>query len=233
LARNFQFYVKKRRGRRTDSPTIGNLALVLFFALLLFVGVGFFAVLVVRLILPEWRAQHRFIANRAVVLDTRAGPVNSEEATVFRPEVLIKYQVDRTSYQIWTYDIARVDSGTREVVQKILDRFEVGREYPCWYDPDDPDSAVVVRGYSWSAWLMTLLPLSLVLVGGGGLTISLLNWGKSAERRAVLAQKTLHLELFETPVPADRAYPSLPPESDLTNSPGTTLKFRLPIDRAS
>lgn len=232
LARYFQFYVKKRGRRRTDSPAIGNLALALFFALLLCVGIGFFAVLVMSLIIPEWRVRHRFVADRAMVVDTRARPVNSDEATVVRPEVLITYEVEGANYQTWTYDIARVESGSRDKVQAILDRFEIGREYPCWYDPDDPDTAVLVRDYSWSAWMMTLLPLSLMLVGGGGLAISLLNWGKSAERRAALAQKTLHLDLFEPAASTDRGFPSLPLDRDLTNSPGTTLKFRLPMDAA-
>ena len=232
MARYFQFYVKKRGGRRTDSPMLGRLALSLFFALLLLVGVGFLAVLMVRLIVPEWRAMHRFVATRAVVLKTRPRPVSGADAELYRPDVLIQYAVDGVNHETWTYDIARVDDGTMDEVQAMLDRFVPGREFPCWYDPKDPDQAVLVRHYSWTAWLMTILPLSLVVVGGAGLTITLLNWGKSAERRAVLAQKRLNLELFEPALASNRLFPTLPPDSNLTNSPGTTLKFRLPLDVA-
>lgn len=210
---------------------LGSLALTLFFALLLLVGVGFLATLLVRLILPEWRAQHRFVASRAVVLKTRPRPV-SGTPELFRPEVLIQYQADGVNYEAWTYDVARVDSGSMAEVQGMLDRFRPGSEYPCWYDPKDPDQVVLVRHYSWSAWLMTILPLSLVAVGGAGFAITLLNWGKSAERRAVLAQKRLNLELFEPATAVNRLYPTLPADSNLTNSPGTTLKYRLPLDVA-
>lgn len=232
MRRYFQFYVKKRGGRRTDSPMIGSLALTLFFALLLLLGVGFFALLLLRLIVPEWRAQNRFIADSAVVLKTRPRPISSNNSEVFRPDVLIEYEVDGTRYQTWTYDVARVEAGTREEVRAILERFVPGREVPCWYDPESPDTAVLVRRYNWSAWSMTILPLALVIVGGAGLTITLLNWGKSAERRAAFAQKRLNLELFEPIAAANRQFPALPHDNHQTNSPGTTLKYRLPMDVA-
>lgn len=232
MARYFQFYVKKRGARRTDSPMIGRLALTLFFAALLLVGVGFIAALLIRLIIPEWRAKHHFVATTATVLKTRARPVSADNANRVRPEVQIQYEVDGASYTTWTYDVARVEAGAADAVQAMLDRFQPGQDYPCWYDPEDHERAVVVRRYSWAAWSMLLLPLSLVIAGGGGLAITLLNWGKSAERRAALAQRTLNLELFEPAVAGTRQFPTLPVDHHLTNSPGTTLKYRLPMDVA-
>jgi hypothetical protein len=50
----------------------------------------------------------------------------------------------------------------------VLDRFSVGHAYSCWYDPDEPGEAVLVRGYQSLWWL--LFPWPFILIGGLGLT---------------------------------------------------------------
>ncbi len=50
----------------------------------------------------------------------------------------------------------------------ILARFTKGQRCPCWYDPSDPDSAVVSRSFSWWS-LVLLIPLTFVAIGAGGL----------------------------------------------------------------
>ena len=49
------------------------------------------------------------------------------------------------------------------------------------------------------------------------------------ERRLAMVQRVQHLELFEADGEHARDLPAVPREANLTNSPGTTLAYRLPI----
>jgi len=56
----------------------------------------------------------------------------------------------------------------------------------------------------------------------------LLHWGKSAERRARMARRVGERNVFGAAGAGRRLYPTVPQGADMTNSPGTKLKFRLP-----
>lgn len=230
MARSFKFYGKKRGARRTGSRTLGDAGLMLFFGVFFVAGVGFLALLLATLVIPEWRVNHRFVESKCIVLKKRIGERPGGETTSYRPEILIQYTVGSQVYDVWTYDIMMVYSSGREAREKEVDRFEIGQEYSCWYDPRDPSTAVLVRGYHWFNWLMLLLPVSFIVIGGGGLAFSLLNAGKSAERRAVMAQRATQIDLFDEMAETRREFPHVPRDTNLTNSPGTTLAYRLPLD---
>ena len=230
LARSFKFYGKKRGDRRTGSRSLGDAGLMLFFAVFFVAGIGFRTLLLATLVIPEWRVNHAFVETTCVVLKKRLGEKATGEGMSYRPEVLIQYSIGNQAYDVWTYDITMVYGNARDARQAEIDRFEVGREYACWYDPRDPSTAVLVRGYHWFTWLMLLLPLSFIVIGGGGLAFSLLNAGKSAERRAVMAQRATQIDLFDEIAETRREFPHVPRDTNLTNSPGTTLAYRLPVD---
>jgi hypothetical protein len=230
LPRSFRFYVKKRGARRTDSSQLGNVVRVLLSALLFFGGIGFAAYLLATLIVPEWRVNRTFRETTCQVLGKRLLEVEQRDGTwMFRPEFHVAYEVGDETYQARTYDIARAYSTDREREQRVLDQFDVNASYPCWYDPRDPSSAVLVRGYTWSTWLLLLVPITFMAAGGGGLSIALLNWGKSVERRASLARRTVPIEIFGEVAPHEEL-PTVPQRVSHTESPGTRLAYRLPMD---
>jgi len=89
-------------------------------------------------------------------------------------------------------------------------------------------------GLPWPRWwlgLFTLLiPGALLAFGGAGLVRTLRGWGKSEERRALAEGLT---ELFDSMGQADGAahdHPGVPRCDDLVNSPGTILRYRLPLE---
>ena len=130
---------------------------------------------------------------------------------------------------VTTYDTCRSYSSDRAANQAILDRFDVGGQYPCWYDPLDHDVAVLVRGYTWWIWLVLVVPVSFLLLGGGGLLYRVMRWGKSAEHLAATARSAgASRALRRRRLLRDR-FPNVPAAAELTNSPGTRLQFRLPI----
>ncbi|MGD9646068.1 MAG: DUF3592 domain-containing protein [Pirellulales bacterium] len=226
----FRFLVKKRGDRSTGSNKSGDIALALFFAALFFSGVGFSTYLLATLIVPEWRVNHSFVEGRALVLEKRLRETNEGEPQSYRPEVLIRYDVDGTVYHARTYNITRSSSTNREKEEALLAPFTAGLRVPFWYDPRNPDSAVVVRGYTWTSWLLLLVPVSFVVAGGGGLALTLLNWNKSTERRAMLAQRARSLELLEGVVEPRPEYPTLPRVGEAYHVRGRVLAHRLPFD---
>lgn len=233
MARNplryFRFYAKKRGKRRTGSELVGSAGLALFFAVFLAIGIGLFTNALGTLIVPEWRLNRHFHEQTCVLLDKRRGEKDDAGARDFRPEFLIAYTVLGQTYKRWAYDLNWRYTSSAEQVQQVLDRFETNEHYPCWYDPNDPKRVVLVRGYTWSAWLLLLVPASFVIFGGIGLSYTLLTRGKSAERRAAMVHRASALAPFDAAVGAVREFPTVPVDANLTDSPGIQLAYRLPM----
>jgi hypothetical protein len=225
-------YGKKRGHRRTGSSAWGSFGEAAVFAFFLALGTVFLVLLLRMPVLPEWRANHDFVQTTGAVLQKRVMP--NLDGSSYRAEILVRYTVGGRQYQGWTYDVTFNSpwaySSNRDLRQAEIDRFEEARPCPVWYDPDDPATAVVVRGYSGWLWSLLLLPVSFIIIGGAGLVYATLGWGKSPEHLAAAAQLAGRRELFEESTPLARDYPHVPRDANLTNSPGTRLKYRLPIN---
>ena len=76
------------------------------------------------------------------------------------------------------------------------------------------------------------MPISFFVIGAGGLTYSLLRWGKSAERTAA-GERDGPVDFLLSGGNGAWPYPFVPRGADMTNSPGTRLKFRLPMAGAT
>ncbi len=232
MARNFRFYEKKRGNRSTGSKAVGRLGEALFFGALLGLGCGGLVLILVLLVIPEWRANHAFLEAPCVVLDKRVGRSEVGDGLRFRPEIRIQYDAAGTRHVIWTYDLRGAYSADEEAVQEVLAGFGPGQRRSCWYDPADPSVAVLQREISWWFWLWLVVPVCLLLIGGGGVVYTLCTWGKSAERRAAQAGQVPGLDVFEAIRRSDRPFPFVPAEKEITDSPGTVLAFRLPTARS-
>jgi len=77
-------------------------------------------------------------------------------------------------------------------------------------------------------WLLLLLYFSMILLGGGSFFLTVAEVGASAERRSAIAARANDLDIVQEARVGGREYPSIPAGKNLTNSPGTRLKFRLP-----
>lgn len=237
MARTFRYYEKKRGNRRTVSPVLALLGEAAFFALFLLLGCLGLAVLFSSLVVPEWRVNHEFLETTCKVLDRRIGEKQGENGAVFRPEFDIEYQVQGKSYRGWHYDFLRDYSTDRDGVEAVLRSFALydpakNNRSPCWYDPGNPEVAVLVRQSDWWLWLVFTVPGSFIVIGTGGLVYTLVHWGKSAERRALIAKRSEERILFGLAATHGEEFPSVPKGADLTNSPGTRLRYRLPMTRS-
>src|SRR5262249_57731781 len=104
----------------------------------------------------EWRANHRFVETDCVVLNHRVRQQRQlsdrTDTFYYAPEVLIRYSVDDREYRVWAYSVIQSEIAGLEgeaVALVKLSRFQKGKSYPCWYDPEQPDHAVLFLGYTW------------------------------------------------------------------------------------
>jgi hypothetical protein len=245
MARSLRMYGKKRGHRRTGSRAWGSLGEALFFGFFLVLGSLFLSGLLNMLVVPEWRVNHEFIETEGTVLRTALGQPDAQldaeqrdepkQPPLYRPEVLVEYTAGGAVHREWTYDIhygsGREYSADRAAQEAVLAGFERDKKIAVWYDPADPQRVVVVRGYTWLLWFLLLLPVAFILIGGVGLILTLFHWGKSIEHRVATTQMARRLNPLKEPAAEETTeFPFVPQDSNLTNSPGTRLKYRLPID---
>jgi hypothetical protein len=81
-------------------------------------------------------------------------------------------------------------------------------------------------------WLMVLVMISFMLIGGTGVVYTVLQVGTSAERRSAMARRAADIDLISEAMPSCREYPTIPRDANLTNSPGIRLAYRLPVTHA-
>ncbi len=236
MARSFRYYEKKRGHRRTGSPALASAGETAFFAALLTLGCGGLIVLFVTLVVPQWRVNVEFVQQACKVRDKEIKEARDKDGLHFAPKIKIEYEVGGETNRAWTYDIQNTAFSRREDAQAVLDQFDLYDKvkdnlYPCWYNPANPGEAVLIRGYRLWIWLVFTVPIAFVLIGAGGLIYAWLHWGKSAERQAASAQRGQQRDRFAAVDGDDRRYPFVPQGADVTNSPGTRLRFRLPAAR--
>ena len=139
---------------------------------------------------------------------------SDEDGTTYAP--YFEFQVTAQNGEIYRasgYKRSQVYSSGRAGKEAILARYTVEQSYPCWYNPANPQEAVLARGLSlgW-AYLVVLIPLIFVAIGAGGLYSGLRNWGKSEEAEV---EKVLPRQALAEWLP------------DLNTRPGHYLDIRL------
>ena len=78
-------------------------------------------------------------------------------------------------------------------------------------------------------WLGLIVSTSLMLLGGGGFLHTVLSFGTSVERRTALAQRAKNLDPRRERNFIAKHYPTIPRQESLFLSPGTQLRYRLPL----
>ena len=159
----FQLLCEETRRAAHGFSTVGRAALGLFAAIFFTAGMISLAFILLKLSIPEWRVNHQFVETTCKILSTQ---VVTDAAGLKRPEFQVAYAIDGNAAVAWSrYDIAsKFQPG--EAVDKLVEQFAPGTECDCWYDPRDPQTVVLARGYSLFAWLMPLLPAAFIFLGG-------------------------------------------------------------------
>jgi hypothetical protein len=228
MARRLRIWEKKRGARSTGSSAVGTAGEIAFFAGMLMVGIGAILWVLYSSVVPKWRSYHNYVEVQAEVVDTGVGKWQGPGVTTYRPEILIKYEVDGQAYQEWTYDTDVTYSGSETDAKEIIHDYAVGDTYRCFYDPNDPRTVRMSSGSKWSFWLLLFVPVSFIVIGGVGLGYTIYQWTVSAERRSATTNRLAVADGDAAADAAKHALPNVPSAGDLTNSPGTQLAYRLP-----
>lgn len=77
-------------------------------------------------------------------------------------------------------------------------------------------------------WVFFVSTIILIVAGGFGVSYRILRLGASNERRAAIAQRTGALDLVASKRPTQIQLPNIPQGTDLNDSPGIRLAYRLP-----
>jgi hypothetical protein len=217
-----RFFAKKRGHRRTGSEAWGSFGEGLFHAVLVAAGLVFGGLLLTGVAVPEWRINHDFLPTQATVVGKGLGRRPGPAGPTWQPALLLRYETESGPQTSWIF-LGGPLSDRGRALTALAGQVPLESTVPCWYDPANPATVVLSRGYNWWMWALTLLlPSALLAFGGAGLGRVLARWGKSEERQAAAAGP-----LAGRPTKAD-GYPGVPSCDDLENSPGTVLRFRLP-----
>ena len=227
-----RIFGKKRGHRRTGSQVWGTVIDAAFHAVLLATGVIFGGLLVSGVAVPEWRINHDFLATRCTVVGKRIERrVVDRQPGDWHPALLVRYEADGVVRTAWVWPGPVSAATDRAAAIRRLEAWRLGDELPGWFDPHVPGTVVLQRGYNWWMWLLALLlPGALVAFGGSGLLRAYGRWGKSEERHAAAAGLGAGGDGPADASAGSPRHPSIPSCDDLVNSPGTILRYRLPID---
>jgi hypothetical protein len=86
-------------------------------------------------------------------------------AQAYRADFLISYNVNGVQYNRWVSGNGMDMSFGRnfEEQKAILSRFDIGRTYPCWYNPANPQISVLILRHNWRSIFPLLVPSSVGL----------------------------------------------------------------------
>lgn len=229
----FPFYLKKRGQRSTASDRTGRWGELLVYLLFLVAGGLLLAWHVGKELVPDWQARRDVAGLRPAIcrlVDKRIATRDMITVNQFRAEFRF-VPVDRPDEWLteWTHDGTAAYSPSRDDAQQVLERYEIGKDYNCWIDPEDPTRILLDRGYRWWPWVVVLIPASLMIFGAVGCVRTLRQWNASEEWQAVSEQmSSFDIRAVQPDSTHDTA--GLPSIARVLDSPGVRLAHRLPID---
>lgn len=193
----------------------------------------FGGLLVTGVAVPEWRINRHYLATscrivgQGLVQRAVEDPPGSV-TTTWRPCLLVRYDAGGTPRESWSRTDPSVGTADRAAALAALGNWPIGAEVPGWFDPAQPGTVVLQRGFNWWMWALTLLlPGALIAFGGAGLQRAVRRWGRSEEALAATAAPRA---AGPPESGAAAGHPGVPACEDMTNSPGTVLRYRLPLE---
>ena len=89
-----------------------------------------------------------------------------DDGTTYSADVQYKYVVNDRWYTAVTVNFGEYGSSSRSRVDKIVARYPPGSQVTGYYNPDDPNTAVLEPGLSWGSYFGFLMSLAFFIVPG-------------------------------------------------------------------
>ncbi len=88
----------------------------------------------------------------------------SNSGTTYKAEVDFTFKANGRTVRTSGYDGWSIFSSGKSSKTDAIKPFQIGRSYPCWYDPQNPRKAILVKRISW-LYLVPVLLMALSLIG--------------------------------------------------------------------
>jgi len=160
--------------RKSASGNFGCVGMAAAFLLVGLLTGGLFAV-------RAWRDVRTFTVWRpatCTILDKTISSTggSGRSKPSYRPDITFRYEVGAKEYRCTGWDswalAGDYGGGSSRYYERVLDRYEVGRAYPCWYDPSEPNRAVLVRHVR-GLYILAVLPIAFTVLGAVGVWATL------------------------------------------------------------
>jgi Protein of unknown function (DUF3592) len=154
---------RETRARPSTGAAVGAWAAVV-------IAIGFL-MFFVAIAYEDWRAYADYRETRCTVFGSelqsfeRRRSRSSNEQPSYAPVFAVRYPVDGVEVYSSGYTTASaLNFNSREGAGSVFERFAIGTDHPCWYDPQDPKTVVLARGPG-GAYIFALLPIPVLLIG--------------------------------------------------------------------
>ncbi len=138
--------------------------MIVFGSIFLLVGLGTFWGLFVGPMLQAFSARN-WPEAPCVILASEVKTNRDSDGDTYSPELRYRFPMDGKDLESTRYGFMKI-SGSHRWAKEIIERYPVGSNTVCYYNPQRPDQAVLNRNLGWSI-LFGLIPLVFVIVGGG------------------------------------------------------------------
>ncbi len=143
------------------------LALGVLFTLasLILAGVG--AVIAIR----QERRLATYVEGQATIVSTSVETTTTTRAkgggtsTSYEPVVEYEYVVDGRTYRSKELSPSSFVWRSAGFAERVLERFQVGWQYPCWHDPDDPSEAFLLRETIFLPYFLVVIAAPFLAMG--------------------------------------------------------------------
>jgi hypothetical protein len=120
----------------------------------------------------DWRAYSDYRETRCTVFGSeinafehRSRSSDRARDQSYQPVFAVRYRVDGVETFSSGYATpSAFNFNSRAGAGSVFERFAIGTTHPCWYDPQDPQTVVLVRGPG-GAYVFALFPLPVLLIG--------------------------------------------------------------------
>jgi hypothetical protein len=142
-----------------------RLALLLVQFLILIMCVGYMEYTYTVNILPDKAVKENFTQVDCYLMTKRLSTAG-HVIHGYRADFLISYNVGGTQYNRWVSGNGLDASFTSNLNEQedLLTQYEVGATYPCYYDPNNPQLAILVLRHNWLSTFPLMIPSVVALI---------------------------------------------------------------------